>query len=315
MSRRVLVVRFRAIGDCVMAAYPVTALRNAMPDAFMVWAVEPGCTAVIDRSELVDRVVHFPRNRWKKQGEIRTFPDQLRHYLRLRKFKFDLAIDFQGHSKTALALKLSGAKQRLAVRATDVLAQNLNPVAKIDPSIEHMVERHMAALNTLGAFQCPEYPLMPQRLPVPGGILDRPFVSLMTGASSKNKLYSPDHWKVVGNDLVKKGIPVVFVGGPTDPQPEVSGAINLVGKLRLRETMAVLRASAVHCAPDTGTGHIAAAYGVPVVSLFGRRGHGPNEFRPYSPQVTVLQGTGHVDEIDPMTVSITIFDTFSANLL
>lgn len=315
MNPRVLVVRFRAIGDCVMAAYPVTALRNAMPDAHIVWAVEPSCTAVIDRGMLADRVVHFPRQKWKKQGEIRTIPDQLRHYLRLRKFKFDLGIDFQGHSKTALALRISGAKQRMSVRATDALARSLNPVAAIDPGIVHTVERHMAALNTLGHYPCPEFPLMPQRLPIPAGLPEKPFVSLMTGASSKNKLYALAQWEEVARSLVARGVPVVFVGGPSDPHPTVQGATDLVGQLRLRESMTVLRASAVHAAPDTGTGHIAAAYGVSVVSLFGKRGHGPAEFRPYSPRVTVLQSSGHVDEIAPNLISEAIFDTFSRNLL
>jgi len=69
----------------------------------------------------------------------------------------------------------------------------------------------------------------------------------------------------------------------------------LVGKLGLRETMSVIASSSLTLAADTGAGHLAAAYGVPVVSIFGPTD--PDEFRPYTDRSVVLkegQSTGLV---------------------
>jgi ADP-heptose:LPS heptosyltransferase len=55
---------------------------------------------------------------------------------------------------------------------------------------------------------------------------------------------------------------------------------SLIGRTSLKEAMAVVQRSAVHVCGDTGTAHIAAAFCVPVVSLYG----------PTSPDRTVPYG-------------------------
>jgi heptosyltransferase-1 len=72
------------------------------------------------------------------------------------------------------------------------------------------------------------------------------------------------------------GVSVVFVGGPGDkPLEEKLARLkrrplrSLIGRTSLKEAMAVVQRSAVHVCGDTGTAHIAAAFRVPVVSLYG----------------------------------------------
>lgn len=286
--KRILVVRFRAIGDCVMAAWPVTALRNAFPDAEIVWATEPMGVPVIDRQRLAQQVIEFPRDRWKKQG-ARSWGEQLRTYLGLRKQEFDLGIDFQGHLKTALALRLAKPRQRLSVAATDAMAARLNPVFSDYGDLTHVVERHLKAVGSLVPISAPERPIMPEDLPAVEVLPSGPYVSLMTGASSMAKLVPIETWQAVAASLLRQGVGVVAVGGPNDSALGVAGTVDLVGKTSLRQTMSILRGSAAHVAADTGTGHLAAAYGVPGVSVFGRGKHGPDRFRPYSQTIRVLQ--------------------------
>ena len=79
----------------------------------------------------------------------------------------------------------------------------------------------------------------------------------------------------------------MFIGGAEEKAPFVNGALDKVGKLDLHETMSVIANSAITLAADTGAGHIAAAYGVPVVSVFGPTA--PDEFRPYTERGIVLK--------------------------
>ena len=64
--------------------------------------------------------------------------------------------------------------------------------------------------------------------------------------------------------------------------------------------MAVIARSSLVLAADTGAGHLAAAYGVPVVSIFGPTD--PEEFRPYSDAGIVLKSGDRTDDVSPEQV-------------
>lgn len=276
---RVLLVRFSAIGDCVMAAWAATAIRNQHPEAFLGWALESRCVPVVDTDQMVSQLCVFPREKWKKKrGSPATLVDQMRTYLGLRKHRFDIAIDLQGHSKTALAARLSGAKTRLSARATDSLARMLNPVLSPPQAEgEHEIELYQRTLKLLGFDQWPDSPIMPE---LGGWESNKPLVTIQTGAGEEDKRVPISTWESVALALLNQGYEVVALGGPNDPKLPVDGVTDRVGTLSLREAMAAIKASQVHLAGDTGSGHIAAALGVPVVSVFGRTD--PARFRPWT---------------------------------
>jgi ADP-heptose:LPS heptosyltransferase len=158
-SPRVLLVRFGAIGDCVMASWAATAIRGRYPDAFLCWAIESHCMAIVDRNDLVDVVEAFPRDRRKREPRSpRTCCEQLVRYVRMRRHRFDLGIDLQGHTKTALCLRLACPKVRVALRATDAFAARLNPIEPPRPADHHTVEWYLRTLRGLGDFEMPERP-------------------------------------------------------------------------------------------------------------------------------------------------------------
>ena len=64
----------------------------------------------------------------------------------------------------------------------------------------------------------------------------------------------------------------------------------MVGKTSLLESIDWIRRSSVHIAGDTGTGHIAAAVGTPLVTIWGNMPLG--QFRPYTENITILNRDG-----------------------
>lgn len=290
---RFLVVRFAAIGDCVMAAWTATAIRNAHPEAFLCWAVQSRCAPVIDRQELASRVIEFPRERWKRsRWSPKTWAEQVATYARLRGLGFDYGIDLQGHSKTALCLRIAAPKKRISARATDALAARLNPVALGSPEGKHMVEWNHEVLCQLGEYCLPERPIMPVRDEAWTSAREKlgegPLATISTGTGEARKIYPAEKWKEVASGLRDAGFQVAFIGGPTDPRIEVPGTLDLVGKMPLDQSMELVSHSQIHLAGDTGTGHMAAAYGVPVVSVFGPTN--PSVYRPFTKQGVVVKG-------------------------
>lgn len=296
---RVLVVRFSAIGDCVMTAWAIGDIRRAYPDARIVWAAETRCLPVLAVGPLVDRAVDVPREQWKRE---RNFLAPLRLFAGLRRERFDVGFDFQGHSKTALCLRLAAPEVRLAARATDAFARSLNPVVRLPVGEIHEVElakRLVAAWNAGATDSADALPIMPMVGDLPAAVVGTTsLVSIQTGAGAADKVVPPAHWAAVAERLAGSGLRLCAIGGPNDPRIEHPAVVDLVGRLNLREAMAVVARSALHLAGDTGTGHIAAAYGVPTVSVFGPTA--PERYRPWSSKAIVLRaGTCRVEDVSP----------------
>lgn len=293
---RALVVRFSAIGDCVMASPVAASIRRKDSAAHIVWAVEPRCSPVIETETLVNRLAMFPRDDWEqRRWSPATWLDQLRTYLGLRKERFDLGIDLQGQSKTALCLALAKPPKRIAVRGHDALSKRLNPILDVPRGDMHSVEHGLLALTRLGDFSTEAQFVMPrlndERKAVasmlPSG---KRLATISVSAGNAKKTYPLERWEEIARHLMSKGLAVAFLGGPGDPPASVPGTVDLVGKLALAQTMAAVAMSDLHLAADTGTGHMAAAYKVPVVSVFGQTR--PSVFRPYTDRGIVLDGAG-----------------------
>lgn len=280
---RILLTRFAAMGDCVMAAWAATAIRDRYPDSHLVWAIESRWAPVVDRHRLASQVYEIPRERWKRhRGSPKTWSEQISIYTRLRRQRFDWGFDLQGHSKTAILLRLAAPKQRVAARATDIFARSLNPVLADRPAGIHTVEwNHRVVSQMDAALEIPSQPMMP-----PASDREQNLVTIAVGTSDPRKTVDPGIWRQVAEKLVATGKSVFFVGGPRDPAIDVAGAKDFVGKKSLAESIDLIAQSRVHLAADTGAGHVAAAYGVPVVSLFGPTN--PVEYRPFTERGHVL---------------------------
>lgn len=282
----VLIIRFSAIGDCVMSTYLATAIRERYPEARIAFACETRFMPVVDAVKLVNPLIDIPRAKWKQMSGWARFRDRMRLYRSLRDYRFDYGFDLQGHSKTALCLRMARPKVRAAVGGTDAFARRLNPIPpRANPSC-HFIERHFEIAKVLAELEIPESPIMPDLKPNISDP-DPGYIAIPTSAGPGNKAYPIEGWNEVGRELIARGRRVVFVGGPGDPHPSVAGSVDLVDQLPLSRTMSVLRNAALVVAADTGAGHIAAAYGVPTVSVFGPTD--PARCRPWGPRVKVLR--------------------------
>lgn len=288
---RVLLIRFSAIGDCVMAARAATAIRTTYPEAELTWVAESRCAPVVS-STLVADLVEVPRDRWKRRRGPATWREQVAFYVGLRRHHFDIGIDLQGHSKTALCLRLAGAKTRLAAQGTDALARRLNPIAEGRAPGEHTVEWNLRTVSQVLPITDPNRTEMPHR-PAERTAVDAMvggagrLVTISTGAGQPDKRVPAEIWHAVAKAMLRDGWRVAFLGASSDPKVELPGSMDLVGRTSLAQTLEAVAISDLHLAGDTGTGHMAAAYGVPVVSVFGPTA--PERFRPYTDRGVVLR--------------------------
>ena len=122
--------------------------------------------------------------------------------------------------------------------------------------------------------------------------------------SSRN--WSIEGWAAVIGAIEGRGMIPALVGGPKDSASQFlersTRAIDMTGKLSLPETAALLKMCGLFVGIDSGPGHIAAAVGCPVVSVFSAA-NTPERWAPFGDNVEVVTPQGINREQLPLEVT------------
>ncbi len=281
------------VGDGLMKLPFVQALRAAFPEAKITWlagkgkTVYAGSLAPLVRG-LLDEVI-------EDAGIGGKWWELLRRPLPGR--AFDLIIDTQSRVLTSLIVKRIRHGRFISPAAGWHLsdarpgADWTKPQAMIARILD-LVE--LAAGRPLGApAPLPEDAALEAEAArrLPSGPL---YVGLAPGAGGKHKCWPLEHYIALALRLVKTGkVPVVLLG-PQEQQwdaeirdavPGVMLPLDALSPPML--TIALGKRLAAAVANDSGTGHMLAASGVPLISLFGPTA--PEKFAPRSRHLTVLR--------------------------
>lgn len=222
----------------------------------------------------------------------------------LRKYRFDIAIDPQGLTKSAILGWLSGAQCRIGAKGR--WGRELSPYLNnelIEPKTEHVCDRSLALLEKLGIRQAAakyEMPLCQTSLNkmrsfVNDAEVGSTFVIINPGASWPSKRWLPDRFAAVANYLKQShSVKSVITWAGQEEQQMANeivgaapGAAILAPPTSLRELAALCHLAAFFLGCDTGPLHIAAAVGKRCIGLYGTTR--PTESGAYGPQHFAIQ--------------------------
>jgi heptosyltransferase-1 len=279
-SRRILVVRLGAMGDIIHTLPAVAWLKQTQPGAHLTWLVEPRWAPLLEGNPYVDRVVLLRRQSlaglMETRRELRTGP-------------YDLAVDFQGLLKSALAASAAHPRRLFGFHQSQ-LRERLAGLFYSDKTLSgaaHVVDRNLelaAACSGRGIGPAKRlFPLPPGR---PEGELPGDFVLASPLAGWGSKQWPMCHYRTLAGRLRKElGIPLVLDGPPGADFAAVEGAVphhsSLPGLIH-----ATRRAAAI-VGVDSGPLHLAAALGKPGVAIFGPTD--PARNGPYGNTLRVLR--------------------------
>ncbi len=105
---KILLVRLRLIGDVVFTTPAIRAIRRAYPAARLAYLVEEHAAPVVVNNPHLDEVIVAPRTRG-----ARRLLDDFNLARRLRRDRFDVAIDMHGGPRSAWLTWGSGARERI----------------------------------------------------------------------------------------------------------------------------------------------------------------------------------------------------------
>jgi ADP-heptose:LPS heptosyltransferase len=300
-----------AIGDIVCAIPAFAAIRRAYPDARLTLLTTPGryshslhAEELLGNAEWIDEIILYDLEDVRTREQRRAFGAKLR----ARRFDvwFDLTLDrtrFARMLRDMLFAKLIGARWACGWRL-----EHIDFAAKAEAEVidfPNEVERLMGMLSRGGIESgAVEFPLPLNEMGDPflpriireSEMKSVPIVAIAPGARRSCNLWPSERFAAVAIDLVSRGITIVLIGGPEDYlmcedlASQVGSGSNLVGKLSIPESCALLRRCDLLICVDSGPQHLAAAVGNPCVALFSQRNQ-RRRWYPYGNNHIVLEGS------------------------
>ena len=302
----IVLLRLDRIGDFILGIPAYRALRKAYPKDHITVVVPPAVAELAELCPYFNEVYLYDAH-WLRPGALRWdrwgSAWKLIHFLRSK--DIGLLLDFRYQNRMdPFITGLSGARQRVGF---DVgWPSRFLTLKAPQPAVEtHQVDRNLQLLKVLGIIavekdleiwwnehdlKTAEDRIPPQEL-LPG----IPRVMVHIGAAAPSKQWSPESFEVLIHELhASTQAEILVMGGEEDQafaHEVLDGlecpVVNLVGKITLRQMAALMRDCKLFIGCDSGPAHVAAASGVPVISLFSAANE-VEVWKPWGGKVTVL---------------------------
>ncbi len=303
-TARILVMRYRFIGDTVLTVPFLRNLRSAEPHAYIAWMVAPGSSDVVQGIPYVDEMITWDpvTIHADSRGTHGSLSAKWKFIRDLRRRHFDKVYVLKRSLSSAVLAFLSGAPERIGfdTEGRGVLLTTRVPYRHDRHEVENFLDV-LRADNVevkddfLEIWTRPEEEESMERKLAAEGITPSSRVAVIHPFSAVPQRGWPlENFAELVSRIKRETacIPVV-VGGPRDAgtlremkhlfRDEI---VDLVGKYSLRETIALLKRSSLFIGNDSGIMHLAAAAGTPLVALFGPQS--PVKFGPWSKKAKVI---------------------------
>ena len=288
--RSILVIRLYFVGDVLLSTPVLAALRASFPLARVDVLIKKRALGVLEGNPHLDRVVLYD------EADDYHAPRRLLSLaLRLRRARYDLAVDLTGDHRSSLLMAAADPGFRVGLNHAGMgfLLDRRIPYRAEGHVIDHLLSS-VEKIGVLAAERSPVLVLGGDELARARALLEgagvnpaSPFLALSPGANWVRRRWPADRFgKLAALARERLGCPSVVTGSGSDvplADSVVAGsggaAVSLAGSTSLRALAGVARLAAVFVGNDSGPMHVAASQGTPVVGLFG-----PNTPERYAPR-------------------------------
>jgi heptosyltransferase-3 len=283
---RIAVIRIRSMGDCILTAPGLSILKSARPDLSIAVVVEERFRALFEGNPDVDEILH---PEWSA----------------VRGWRPDLCLNLHGGGSSAALTALSGARFRAGFghfrfpwiyNVKIPCAQEILGVGGKVHTAEHLA----SAVFYLGAarVEIPRARLVANKSAQAGAQrapTGPPYAVIHPVASAPDKTWPAERFEQIGSYLQESlELEPVFVGGPGDDLSRFRGWRTVSGA-PLGEIKSLIAGAALFIGNDSGPAHMAAAFGIPVVVIFGASD--PVIWAPWRTQAEVLMGRDGIGSV------------------
>ncbi len=307
--RKILAIKFRALGDTVLMTAPLAELRKAYPNAQIDVAVTQPWGSLLEHHPAIDKIWSYERHK-EATSRARAIAGLA---LKLRKEKYDFVVNFHASPSSSTLAYALGAKVR-SIHFHGHKDKNRHSTVTVPGkgTIKPIIERDMDAVRALGLEvpegRMPEIFLEPEEIAQAKTKIQKlglkgPLLCLGIGSSRATKTWPLDRFAsiairwadryqgsvIVFNSADEEGLAKRFLNHVDeklvtwyqDPKARraVRSQIANQTQVPLRVLAAMMKNASIYLGNDSGPNHIAVASGLPTVTLFGPED--PYEWHPY----------------------------------
>ena len=271
---KILILQTAFIGDVILAEPLIEGITKKYPGAEISFLTIPYSAPVLMNHPRLQEILVFDKRgkgRWKRTAEMIE---------NLAAKKFDLAVVPHRSFRSAAMVWLAGIPERTGFgRSAGKFLLTKTVSYRKD---WHEVRRNLSLIGLEDETIAPRiYPgerevRQAERFLDAAGIADSRFITLAPGSIWETKKWPEEHYHrlagLIGDEL---NLQMVLIGGNSERDicERVAGDLKHVhlaaGHLNPLESAALVSKAEVMIANDSAAGHIAAAVGTKVVSIFG----------------------------------------------
>lgn len=284
---KILVVRIDRLGDIAMSTPAFKAIRDVFPHSHITLLAARMSRDLVEAMPTFDRIIYFDAP-WvvKKQGG--AIKRLLKTIKKLRKEKFDLAVDLRGDFRNNILMFFCNAKYRIGYDITgsqflltDVvpLGENHHPVNMGFSLIQYLSPQNkknhkMSLWVTQSDRKLATEFLKQNNLANSNHDL---IAIIHPGARWYGRRWTIEGYAEIADGLIEEyGAKVIFTGS-CDESKLTQDIVSLMrckpiiatGKISLRQFLVLLERSNVFIGVDSGPMHMAVAMGTKVIALLG----------------------------------------------
>lgn len=247
---RVAIIRLRSLGDCVLTTPAIHLLKQFRPDLEIGVVVEDRFAAVFRGNPDVAAVLP------PKPAAV-------------AKWRAALSLNLHGGTRSMALTAASAARFRAGFAhhrggaLYNVRIPTAQEILGVDRKV-HTAEHLASAVFHLGV---PIGEIPRARLFAAPSGRNRSYAVIHAMASAPQKTWPAERFLEVADQLAS-GLDVVFLFGPGDDS-QLFRRFECLAGAPLEDTMSLLSGASLFLGNDSGPAHMAAAFGVPVVVVFG----------------------------------------------
>ncbi len=253
---RLAIVRLRSMGDCVLTTPAIEILKNARPDLEIGVVVEDRFRAIFEGNPALSAILDPAfATLWRWRPQLCLNLHGGRHSMFLTAWSRAKIRAGFAHHRGAFVYNVP------IPRAQEILGME-RPV--------HTAEHLASAMFYLG---CPKHDIPRARLFAAPPPEAPPYAIFHPIAAAAYKTWPPERFVEVAEHVRRSSkLEPVFIGAASDDLNPFRSFRVLAGA-PLAEIMSLISGASLFFGNDSGPAHIAAAFGIPLVVLFGRVEH------------------------------------------
>ncbi len=287
MKEKILVLRYRFIGDTILTVPFLRNLRRAKPEALIHLVLAPVSGEVLKGVPYVDHIFY-----WDPQtihadclGAHKNLKGKCEFIKNLRDIGYTKVYILKRSFSSAFMGYLTGAQKRVGF---DSEHRGFLLTTRVPYNNRlHEVQNFLNCLRCDGIAVTDDYleawireeekASAAEFLKNQGWSPDEPVIAIHPFAAVKERSWPIERFIYLANFLFnQRGWPVLWLGGKGDILYEtkiLSGfkgkGFVAIGRTNIRQSMALLSCTSLFIGNDSGIMHLAAALGIPLVAIFG----------------------------------------------